>query len=114
MTDDEKNIRMEQLRASLLKDIQLQEQVRETYRKILKRASFILACISIVLFTEMSIVVYFILKPPTASQVTLKYIQAEREQLLKERGYIQDARENIIVMMQELAKQDSIIHAQPK
>lgn len=115
MTDDDKNIRMEQLRASLLKDIELQEQVRATYEKILRRSAFILAIVALVLISMVGFVIYTISRPTPATEITLKHIeelekniQLDRYQLGVERIDIRIAREQVLKMQQQMLEMDSI------
>lgn len=111
---EEKDPSMERLRSTVEQYIKIDEAVLILFKRILRRATIILVCIGFVLALGIGVSIYFLLKPAPASQVTLRYIQGEREQILKDRVQMQESRDNIYNMYKEILKQDSIIHAEKK
>jgi hypothetical protein len=113
LSNKKRNEIMEQLRATLLKDIELQEKLRVDQKRSKKLGWAILSCLLVIILILAGFVIYFKTRSKPASEITLEYIQnekkgieLERKMLMLERNDVAIARGEVLEM---ISKMDSIL-----
>lgn len=93
---------VEELKNTLLKDIELQEQVRILWRKIIRRLTIIFAALAIITIAMMSFIIYYITQPAPASDIVVKSIQDWNRIIQTQRQFIKYDRDDIAIARKEL------------
>jgi hypothetical protein len=93
---------VEELKRTLLKDIELQEQLRKTYKLILRRVSTIYIALAVIAISLMSSVIYLLTRPAPATEVSIKTVDDWNKIIMAQRKFIQYDREDIATAREQL------------
>lgn len=102
MEDNKSKATVELLRETLLQDIHLQEQVRNLFRKIIKRLSIIFIAMSISVLIGIIIIIYIVVQPGSATGVAMKQVEELNKDLMTESKFIQFEREDVATARKQL------------
>lgn len=115
MPENDKEDSILHLRETLLKDIELQTQLRIQYQRILRRFSFIYIGLAMILLIGIGIIIFLINQPSPATAITLKNveelqknIEIEHKLVLMDRLDVARAREQVLELQRNMLKRDSL------